>query len=57
MLISPHPQVRVLRADASTIEDMNLNLKSAVNAVLPLLPSCFSDRELFLVVLSCSFDS
>ena len=46
--------MRVLRADASTIEDMNLNLKNAVNAVLPLLPVQFSDRQLFLVRM-CAF--
>lgn len=42
-------KVRLLKADEATIALMNRNLQSAVLAVLPLLPSTFTDRQLFLV--------
>lgn len=42
-------KVRLLKADEATIALMNRNLQSAVLAVLPLLPSIFTDRQLFLV--------
>lgn len=41
--------MRLLKADEAIIASMNRNLQSAVLAVLPLLPSTFTDRQLFLV--------
>ena len=44
-------EVCILKAREDIIRSMNENLKSAVLAVLPLLPPRFSARELFLVLL------
>ena len=44
-------EVCILKAREDIICSMNENLKSAVLAVLPLLPPRFSARELFLVLL------
>ena len=44
-------QVRLLRGSPAIIDAMNHNLKSAILAVLPLLPFQFSSYDLFIVAM------
>lgn len=48
--------VCILKAREDIIRSMNENLKSAVLAVLPLLPPRFSARELFLAITGLSYN-
>ena len=49
-------KVCILKGREDIIRSMNENLKSAVLAVLPLLPSHFSARDLFLVLIVLFLD-